>query len=71
MDGSYTKWGGGRPPLMLCRGIKREMKSVLIIAANSDVLASSTLSHPLLVQLHLLEGVAILVLTANGTNICS
>lgn len=46
VDGSYTKWGGGRPPLMLCRRIKRGMKSVLTSAASSEVLASDSLSCP-------------------------
>lgn len=65
------KWGGGRPPLMLCRTIKRGMKSVLISAANSEVLALGALSSPSLIQLHLLEWVVMLALAENGTNISS
>lgn len=71
VEGSYIKWGGGRPPLMLCRGIKRGMKSVLVSAANSEVLALSALSSPSLIQLHLLEWVVVLAIAANGTNISS
>lgn len=38
VEGSYRKWGGGRPPLVLCRGIKTGMKSVLMSAAKGKFL---------------------------------
>lgn len=56
VEGSYRKWGGGRPPLVLCRGIKTGMKSVLMSAANREIPALSALSSPSLIQLHLLYG---------------